>query len=117
MGKQPRKPPLEKYSLMVPAELDALVTRAMEVTGLQKSDVVRNVLDSYIRCFLGEAEEDGRVSLLLVLQPQFARLLEDTAAAYNLSPEALAQLIIGEHLGAYVEEAAKRRKAMPGGGK
>lgn len=100
-GEQPLN---QKYSVLVPHDIDSRVMQVATHQRLSLSDAIRLILDTGSRAVLGGVTvEEGKLQIE-VNDPTRAAL-ESAARALNLSPAAVVQMMLARHLPALVEEA------------
>jgi hypothetical protein len=116
MGRRKLDQNLEKYTLLLPRELNLLIERVIAQTGESKPHFLRNLIQAFVLELVNEPSPTGKRRITLELNQETALLLQRTAAAKGIRQQDMAQLILTESVSAYysrgLQEAADRAAAL-----
>jgi hypothetical protein len=108
--------PQDKFTLLLPRELSALIDRAVARTGSTKAHFLRDLIQTHVRELLDEPGPTGKRRLSLELGRETALLLQRTAESKGIGLQDMAQLILTESVSAYynrgLQEIAERVAAL-----
>ena len=116
MGRRKLGQSVEKYTILLPRELNVLVEKAIAATGETKAHFLRELIRAHVTELLNAPGPAGKRRLTLELGQGTALLLQRSAEAKGVSLQDMAQLILNESLAAYyqrgLKEAADRAAAL-----
>jgi len=119
MGRRKLDQNIEKYTLLLPRELNLLIERVLAQTGESKAHFLRNIIQAFVLELVNEPSPTGKRPLTLELNHETALLLQRTADLKGISKADMAQLILTESVSAYhsrgLQEAAERAAALEQG--